>query len=325
VKLVQERKKRGARGAGVKSDDSYSAVRARGSALRASDFALGSRFVPDLGYFGPDSVTWEVNREITVLFGGARALLMHAAHPLVAAGARQTSLYQRDPWARLLRTLQLQSTMTFGTRAEANEAADRINKLHRKVNGVDPVTGRHYDALDFGLLLWVHAALEVSSILFFEKTVRPLLAHERQRYHEENLLAAELMLLPRNEVPDTYQELETYIGEVVGSGTLMMTDVAANVADIIRRGPVPAVIKPVWGYIRFAAFGTLDEPLRRLYEVAWSSRRQQWLDLSLTTLGKIRPLLPRRYRLIGPARWAEERIAGKHDLTLAKAGARKKT
>ena len=59
----------------------------------------------DPGYFGPHSMMWKVNKEITVLFGGARALLMHAAHPLIAAGARQTSFYQRDPWKRLIRTL----------------------------------------------------------------------------------------------------------------------------------------------------------------------------------------------------------------------------
>ena len=43
------------------------------------------------GYFGPNSMMWKEIKEITVLFGGARALLMHAAHPLIAAGARQTS------------------------------------------------------------------------------------------------------------------------------------------------------------------------------------------------------------------------------------------
>ena len=32
----------------------------------------------DPGYFGPQSMMWKVNKEITVLFGGARALLMHA-------------------------------------------------------------------------------------------------------------------------------------------------------------------------------------------------------------------------------------------------------
>ena len=94
----------------------------------------------DPGYFGPQSMMWKVNKEITVLFGGARALLMHAAHPLIAAGARQTSFYQRDPWKRLIRTLSLQNSVTFGTKEEADDSAHRINKLHEVIKGKDPVS-----------------------------------------------------------------------------------------------------------------------------------------------------------------------------------------
>ena len=93
----------------------------------------------DPGYFGPQSMMWKVNKEITVLFGGARALLMHAAHPLIAAGARQTSFYQRDPWKRLIRTLSLQNSVTFGTKAEADESAHRINKLHEVIRGIGEI------------------------------------------------------------------------------------------------------------------------------------------------------------------------------------------
>src|SRR6476661_6662225 len=82
----------------------------------------------DLGYFGPDSVSWRVHREVTVLFGGARAMLMQAAHPLVIAGARETGFYERNPWKRLERTLQLQFTITFGTREEAVRAVERIKR-----------------------------------------------------------------------------------------------------------------------------------------------------------------------------------------------------
>jgi uncharacterized protein (DUF2236 family) len=264
----------------------------------------------DPGYFGPSSITWQVNQEMTVLFGGARALLMHAAHPLVAAGARQTAMYQRDPWARLIRTLQLQSTMTFGSKEEADQAAQRINRLHLKVRGVDQVTGESYDALDPELLLWVHACLEESSLYFFERTVRRLTVAERDRYHQENLLAADLMLLPRDQVPPSFAALETYIASVVGSGRLLYTDVAANVAEIIRRGPVPAAIKPIWGFIRFAAFGTLPPRLRELYGVRWNPARQQLLAANLGLLTRLRPFLPARFRLIAPARWARARMKG---------------
>lgn len=270
----------------------------------------------DPGYFGPDSITWEVNRELTVLFGGARALLMHAAHPLIAAGARQTSMYSRDPWARLIRTLMLQSTVTFGSKAEAEEAADKINKLHTKVNGVDPVTGERYDALDHDQLLWVHAALEVSSIYFFERTVRRLTPAERQRYHEESLVAAELILLPRTHVPATYEETEAYVDRMAHSETMMLTDVAADVAEIIRSGPVPRGVKWMWGFISFAAFGTLPDPLKDLYGVRWSRWRRVWLDANLRLLGVIRPYLPRRFRLIGPAQIAAKRLAGESDIRI---------
>ena len=128
----------------------------------------------DPGYFGPHSMMWKINKEITVLFGGARALLMHAAHPLIAAGARQTSFYQRDPWKRLIRTLSLQNSVTFGTKKEADESAHRINKLHEVIKGEDPVSKGTYDALDYEQLLWVHACLQISSIYFYEKTVKKL-------------------------------------------------------------------------------------------------------------------------------------------------------
>ncbi len=128
----------------------------------------------DDGYFGPDSVSWQVHREVTVLFGGARALLMQAAHPLVVAGANQTGMYERNPWKRLQRTLILTYTMTFGTKAEADAAAAKINEVHTRINGVDPITGSPYDALDPQLLLYVHACLVDSALLFEELTVGAL-------------------------------------------------------------------------------------------------------------------------------------------------------
>ena len=165
----------------------------------------------DPGYFGPNSMMWKVNKEITVLFGGARALLMHAAQPLIAAGARQTSFYQRDPWKRLIRTLSLQNSVTFGTKDEANESANRINKLHEVIKGKDEVTGGIYDALDQEQLLWVHACLQISSVYFYEKTVKKLTESEKNQYHLENMVAAELVLMDKKLIPKTHDELKLWV------------------------------------------------------------------------------------------------------------------
>src|SRR6056300_300428 len=167
----------------------------------------------DPGYFGPQSMMWKINKEITVLFGGARALLMHAAHPLIAAGARQTSFYQRDPWKRLIRTLSLQNSVTFGTKAEDDDSAHRINKLHEVIKGEDEVTGGYYDALDHEQLLWVHACLQISSIYFYEKTVGKLTIEEKNKYHIENMFAAELVLVDKNLMPKTHNELKEWVIE----------------------------------------------------------------------------------------------------------------
>jgi uncharacterized protein (DUF2236 family) len=88
-----------------------------------------------------------------------------------------------------------------------------------------------------------------------------------------------------------------------------MTDVAEEVADLIRTCPVPVRIKPLWKFISFAAVGTLDPRLRRLFGFEWSDRQERFLNANLAFIRQIRPFLPYRFRLILPARWAELRLA----------------
>tara|TARA_Y100000389_G_scaffold123118_1_gene120395 strand:- start:405 stop:1250 length:846 start_codon:yes stop_codon:yes gene_type:complete len=270
----------------------------------------------DPGYFGPHSMMWKINKEITVLFGGARALLMHAAHPLIAAGARQTSFYQRDPWKRLIRTLSLQNSVTFGTKKEADESAHRINKLHEVIKGTDPISKGTYDALDHEQLLWVHACLQISSIYFYEKTVKKLTSAEKDKYHEENMIAAELVLVDIKKMPSTHNELKEWvIMKSREKDYLRITDVAEDVKDIIGGGPVPKHIKPIWPFIAFTAFHTLPPEFKEIYGIKSSKFKTSIVNFNLLMLKYTRPLLPPFFRLIAPARWANQRIKRKPDLS----------
>lgn len=255
---------------------------------------------PAFGFFGPSSVSWQVHREVSVLLGGARALLMQAAHPLVIAGAAQTGFYERNPWRRLERTLRLTYAITFGTRAEATAAAERINDVHRRINGVDPVTGLAYDALDPDLLLWVHACLVESALLYEHLTVGRLDAAGRQRFHEEQMLSAEMLLLPRDRIPPTVPELRRYIAETVASGALQVTPPAMRVAGIFREPPPEAEWRPVLRSVARWAFWTLPPSLRDGYGVRWSGGRAALLRFDMGMLRALRPLLPARYRFIEP-------------------------
>ena len=263
----------------------------------------------DLGYFGPDSVSWQVHREVTVLFGGARALLMQAAHPLVVAGAGQTGMYERNPWKRLQRTLILTYTLTFGTREEAHAAADRINEIHARINGIDPVTGLRYDALDPTLLLYVHACLVDSALLFEELTIGRLDDAGRQRFHEEQMLAAELCLVPRETIPPTVPALRAWMGDVEDSGILQVTEGSRKVLGLFLDPPAEAEWRPVLGGVARLAYGTLPPRIREQYGLPFGPLRRGAMRATFPAIRALHGAIPPRYRFIAP--YQEWRLRGR--------------
>ncbi len=264
----------------------------------------------DLGYFGPRSVSWRVHREVTVLFGGARALLMQAAHPLVVAGATQTGMYERNPWKRLQRTLILTYTITFGTKADAHAAADKINEVHARINGIDPVTGSRYDALDPTLLLYVHACLVESALLFEELTVGHLDDAGRQRFHEEQMLAAELCLVPRASIPPTVPALRAWMADVEGSGILQVTDGARKVLDLFFDPPAEAEWRPVLRGVSRLAYGTLPLSLQQAYGRPFSTAQRAAMRATFPAIRAVRPVLPPRWRYLAPYNEWRARLRG---------------
>jgi uncharacterized protein (DUF2236 family) len=254
----------------------------------------------DTGYFGPNSVSWRVHREVTVLFGGARALLMQAAHPLVVAGANQTGMYERNPWKRLQRTLILTYAMTFGTKAEAYAAADKINEVHTRINGVDPITGKRYDALDPELLLYVHACLVDSALLFEQLTVGRLDDAGRERFHREQMLAAELCLVPRELIPPTVPALRAWLADREDRGDLQVTEGARRVAQLFLDPPAEAQWRPVLKGVARLAFATLPSAIRQDYGFDVGPVKEAAARATLTATRYLRPLLPPRFRYIAP-------------------------
>ncbi len=254
----------------------------------------------DTGYFGPESASWHVHREVTVLFGGARALLLQAAHPLVVAGANQTGMFDRNPWKRLQRTLILTYTVTFGTKAEADAAAAKINEVHTRINGIDPVTGKRYDALDPALLLYVHACLVDSALLFERLTVGNLDDAGRQRFHEEQMLAAEMMLIPRDMIPPTVPALRAWLAGFGDRGELQVTEGARRVYDLFLDPPPEAEWRPVLRGVSRLAFGTLPPLVREMYGVSMSPAKAAAMRATFATIRAGRPLLPPRFRFLAP-------------------------
>ncbi|SVC59772.1 uncharacterized protein METZ01_LOCUS312626, partial [marine metagenome] len=79
--------------------------------------------------------------------GGIRALLVQAAHPEVAAGVGDHSVYREDPLGRLSRTAAYVSATTYGSLPEVDRALTVVRNAHRPVSGTSH-RGTAYDAGD---------------------------------------------------------------------------------------------------------------------------------------------------------------------------------
>ena len=127
--------------------------------------------------------------------------------------------------------------------------------------------------------------------------------------------AAELVLINTKEMPQTHKSLKDWvINKSRSKDYLMFTDVAKDVQDIIAGGPVPTHIKPIWPFIAFTAFNTLPKEFKELYGIKESKLKRIILNFNLKFLKFTRPFLPPFFRLIAPARWANQRIKRRPNL-----------
>jgi uncharacterized protein (DUF2236 family) len=220
----------------------------------------------DLGLFGPESVTWRIHADPSMLIGGLRALLVQALHPLAMAGVAQHSDYHDDPWGRLQRTVDYVVTTTFADTPTAMAAGARVRAVHTHVRGVDAVTGRPYRADDPELLLWVHA-VEVHSFLAAYRRYGGLLSRaDADRYLLEMVRAAELVGLEPARVPASVDDLRAYLQGVTD---LALTPAARAAMDQILSPPMPLPLRPFWTVPTTAAVALLPRRARELYGLSW--------------------------------------------------------
>ena len=82
----------------------------------------------------------------------------------------------------------------------------------------------------------MHACLQISSIYFYEKTVKKLSDEEKNQYHKENMVSAGLVLLNIKKMPQTHEELKNWvITKSKEKNYLILTDVAEDVYEIIKK------------------------------------------------------------------------------------------
>lgn len=211
--------------------------------------------VGDPGLFGPDSVTWRIHADGSMLIGGVRALLLQMLHPLAMAGVADHSDYRRHPEDRLATTSHFVATTTFGTTEQAEAAFEMVRRVHRRVEGTAP-DGRPYSANDPHLLAWVHHA-EVDSFLraYQRYGAAPLSAADADRYVDEMAVICERLggTAPARSVVELDRWLDGIRPELV------VGEQARDAARWLLRAPLPLAARPAFAVIAPAAIGLLPQ------------------------------------------------------------------
>jgi uncharacterized protein (DUF2236 family) len=250
---------------------------------------------------GPGSVTWKVNREIVVVAGWGRAILMQLAHPLVAAGVSDHSSFNRglaSSLGRLVSTIGAMLSLTFGSDDEAIDAAAGINRIHDRVLGHLPerggafAEGTPYSAHQAELLHWVHLTLLESIPLTYELLVGPLSAEELDRYCEEGAIMEPLLDIPPGTLPRRWSEVSPAIDAIVARQHVARTSrTRALGRDVLfPRGSAP--LWPALRPVRLITIGLLSPTFRDIYGFSWTARDTGALRRWATAIRTVRRGLP---------------------------------
>lgn len=284
-----------------------------------------------LGFYGPGSRMWRINREAVLLGAGPPALLLQVAHPLVAEGVAHHSHVAHDPFGRLRRTLVTTLDMVFGDGPTAERAIRRLNGVHAGVRGpvTDPAaratTGAdHYRAMDPALLLWVQATLIVTSVEAFSRWVGPLTDADREAFWSEARAVGVRMGIPLAVSPPTWPALLAWWDRMLApDGPIQVTPTALTLAPLILRPALPIVPGPVVDLLALPGLALLPDRIRDAYGIPWGPRHA-----SLATgLGRaVRAwtrVVPADWRSMPPARRAARRAScgGVHRAARTRPGA----
>lgn len=252
---------------------------------------IDAHLAPEDGLFRPDGWLRRISGEPSVLFGGARALLLEVAHPLVAAGVAEHSDFERDPFGRLQRTLAAVTALAFASRDEALAAARGVARSHETVSGKLAVAtgpfsaGTAYHGRDPELVLWVWATLVDTALAVYRDFVGSVEAPALDEYHRDQRSMALLLGAPPDRTPGDAASFRTWFDGVVESDVLTVGEAARAIAASVLatpgadRGPVPLVTAAL-----------LPERLRDAFGLPWNAEREAAYARLVASVKHLRPV-----------------------------------
>jgi len=239
----------------------------------------------DPGLLGPRSVAWRVLGHPMSLVGGMRGLMIQSLHPLAMAGVAQHSDYERRSLDRLRQTAYYVTATAFGDIATAHAAAKRVRAVHRRVRGIDPVTGKAYSAADPDTQIWVHCTEWHSLLAAYRVFGAPLTEAQQDQYLAEGAVVGSLLGTPRDRIPASLAQYREYFAAV--RPELCLSEHSRKAIKFVITPPVVRETLHLQGPMRMlasAAVALVPSYLRELAGIG----RPWWQDAA--AIAAVRPL-----------------------------------
>lgn len=268
---------------------------------------------------GPRSIAWRRASDPRGYLGAGYALLLQVAHPTVGAGVRDFSTFERDPWDRLLRTIDYVNLSVYGGR-EAAAVGRRLREVHKPIKGVRP-DGERYHALEPEAYAWVHGTLAHAIVAGQQHLRRPLRADQVERFYQEWLGLGRFVGVRGGDLPRDWAGFCAYFDHMV-TERLEHNETVDRVLGAIDRAPrppLPLLGDALWSVLRvlparalwLATVGPLPAVLRERFGISWTTMNELEFRAQRALLRSLTPLMPKRVRISGPdyLRWRKAAIA----------------
>lgn len=257
----------------------------------------------DTGFFGPGSVAWRIHRDPAFGIGGIASLFHQALHPVAMAAVDQHSDFAHNAWVRTWRTTEWLYTVVYGSKPAAEAASARVRRLHDRIRGTDPVTGRAYTADDPDLLLWVHAVGIDYSLRAYEAYAHRLDPSDADRFVHEMKVSGRLVGLDEELAPSSVAELRAYLERM--RSEIRITEPAAAFFRAFVKAKMPPSMRGLWLLHLTGMLALLPADVRKEYGAP------RWIptgSLARATIRLTLRLMNFAYPVFKPIRAARRRL-----------------
>jgi uncharacterized protein (DUF2236 family) len=220
----------------------------------------------------PGSPVWRAFNDSRMLSTSLYATLLQVAHPTVGSGVHQYSSFTKDPWGRLLRTLDYVHGTIYGGPELAGSIGARVRGMHRTIRGVRD-DGARYSAMEPDAFAWVHATLAAAIFAGHEHFATPMTGYERQAVWTQWLEVGRFIGIRERDLPADIAGFDAYF-ERVTREELRWTPAVPEVMASLAGAPPPRIpglgprawrllATPASRHLRVVTAGLLTPGLRR--------------------------------------------------------------